>query len=149
MIIPIVFHNLRGYDSHLLMQAISKVEGKISCIPNNMEKYISFSLGKLRFIDSTKSLLGSLDRLVKVGKPEYFKITANYELNAEERQMLLRKAGSDLQSPFHQKKPFTASSTMKTSARTTTKTRSKSGQASGVKTWVTTTTSIYVHKFSC
>ncbi len=42
--IPVVFHNLRGYDSHLLMQAISKVEGRISCIPNNTEKYISFSL---------------------------------------------------------------------------------------------------------
>ncbi|KAK3756562.1 hypothetical protein RRG08_007587 [Elysia crispata] len=43
--IPVVFHNLRGYDSHLLMQVISKVEGRISCIPNNTEKYISFSLG--------------------------------------------------------------------------------------------------------
>ena len=43
--IPVVFHNLRGYDSHLLMQAISKVEGRVSCIPNNTEKYISFSLG--------------------------------------------------------------------------------------------------------
>ena len=42
--ILVVFHNLRGYDSHLLMQAISKVEGRISCIPNNTEKYISFSL---------------------------------------------------------------------------------------------------------
>ena len=41
--IPVVFHNLRGYDSHLLMQAISKVEGRVSCIPNNTEKYISFS----------------------------------------------------------------------------------------------------------
>ena len=36
--IPVVFHNLRGYDSHLLMQAISKVEGRVSCIPNNMER---------------------------------------------------------------------------------------------------------------
>ena len=50
--IPVVFHNLRGYDSHLLMQAISKVEGWVSCIPKNTEKYISFSLGQLGFIDS-------------------------------------------------------------------------------------------------
>ena len=28
------------------MQAISQVEGEIICIPNNMEKYISFSLIK-------------------------------------------------------------------------------------------------------
>ena len=52
-IIPVVFHNLRGYDSHLLVQAISKVEGRVSCIPNNTEKYISFSLGQLRFINSS------------------------------------------------------------------------------------------------
>ena len=36
--ISVVFHNLRAYDSHLVMQAISKVEGKVSCIPNNIEK---------------------------------------------------------------------------------------------------------------
>jgi hypothetical protein len=40
--IPVVFHNmrgydfhLRGYDSHLIMQAISQEEGQVTCIPNN------------------------------------------------------------------------------------------------------------------
>ena len=61
--IPVVFHNLRGYDSHLLMQAISKVEGRVSCISNNTGKYISFSLGQLRFIDSAQFLLATLDKL--------------------------------------------------------------------------------------
>ena len=77
--IPVVFHNLRGYDSHLLMQAISKVEGRMNCIPNNTEKYISFSLGQLRFIDSAQFLLASLDKLVSANKPEAFHITARYE----------------------------------------------------------------------
>ncbi|KAK3800219.1 hypothetical protein RRG08_007560, partial [Elysia crispata] len=77
--IPVVFHNLRGYDSHLLMQAISKVEGRVSCIPNNTEKYISFSLGQLRFIDSAQFLLAPLDKLVAANKPEAFQITARYE----------------------------------------------------------------------
>ena len=63
-IIPVVFHNLRSYDPHLLMQSISKVEGRVSCIPNNTERYISFSLGQLRFIDSAQFLLASLDKLV-------------------------------------------------------------------------------------
>ena len=62
--IPVVFHNLRGYDSHLIMQAISETTGKIPCIPNNTEKYISFSLGQLRFIDSAQFMLSSLDKLV-------------------------------------------------------------------------------------
>ena len=74
--IPVVFHNLRGYDSHLLMQAISKVEGKVSCIPNNTEKYITISLGQLRFIDSVQFLLACLDKLVVANKPEAFQITA-------------------------------------------------------------------------
>ena len=36
--IPVAFHNLRRYDSHLPMQAISKVDGRISCSSNNTEK---------------------------------------------------------------------------------------------------------------
>ena len=86
--IPVVFHNLRGYDSHLLMQAISMVEGKVSCIPNNTEKYISFSLGQLRFIDSAQFLLASLDKLVAANPPEAFQITARYE---QLRELLMRK----------------------------------------------------------
>ena len=89
--IPVVFHNLRGYDSHLLMQAISKVEGRMSCIPNNTEKYISLSLGQLRFIDSAKFLLASLDKLVAANRPEAFHITARYEPNHQKRTLLMRK----------------------------------------------------------
>ncbi|KAK3718101.1 hypothetical protein QZH41_017198 [Actinostola sp. cb2023] len=48
--IPVVLHNLRGYDSHLIMQGLGKMTSeKISCIPNNTEKYISFSVGNLVF----------------------------------------------------------------------------------------------------
>jgi hypothetical protein len=89
--IPVVFHNLRGYDSHLLMQAISKVGGRVSCIPNNTEKYISFSLGQLRFIDSIQFLLAPLGKLVAANKPEAFQITSQYEPNKERRELLLRK----------------------------------------------------------
>ena len=73
------------------MQAISKVEGRISCIPNNTEKYISFSLGSLRFIDSAQFLLSSLAKLVAANKPEAFQITAQYEPDKERRDLLLRK----------------------------------------------------------
>ena len=89
--IPVVFHNLWGYDSHLLMQAISKVEGRISCIPNNTEKYISFSLGQLRFIDSAQFLLAPLDKLVAANKPEAFQFTTHYEPDHQKRGLLMRK----------------------------------------------------------
>ena len=89
--IPVVFHNLRGYNSHLLMQAISKVEGRVSCIPKNTEKYISFSLEQQRFIDSAQFLLAYLDKLVAANPPEAFQITAQHEPNRERRELLMRK----------------------------------------------------------
>ena len=68
--IPLFFHNLKGYDGHLLMQAMARVQGKIKCIPTNTEKYVSFSLGNLRFVNSVNFLLSSLDKLVK-GSDEF------------------------------------------------------------------------------
>jgi len=50
--IPVVFHNLRGYDARHLMQAMSQLQKEMKCIANNTEKYISFSIGGLRFIDA-------------------------------------------------------------------------------------------------
>jgi hypothetical protein len=50
--LPVVFHNLKGYDSHfILKQAFSLKCKDIWAIPN-MEKFISFGWGKLKFIDS-------------------------------------------------------------------------------------------------
>ena len=74
MIIPVIFHNLQGYDAHLFIKQLSKIRGDFTCIPSTEEKYISFSKkvkvdeyqnkdGKtvslnfeLRFIDSFKFL---------------------------------------------------------------------------------------------
>ena len=68
--ITVFFHNLKGYDGHLLNQAMARVKGEIKCILTNTEKYISFSLGNLRFADSVNFLLSSLDKLVK-GSDEF------------------------------------------------------------------------------
>ena len=73
--VPVVFHNLRGYDSHLIMQEIGKFKMEVNVIPNNMEKYISFSLGKhLVFIDSIQFMASSLEDLVSNLSPEDFRI---------------------------------------------------------------------------
>ena len=64
--IPVVFHNLKDYDSHLIMQELGKFNLKINVIPNGLEKYISFSINnKLSFIDRFQFLSSSLDSLVK------------------------------------------------------------------------------------
>ena len=77
--IPVIFHNLRGYDSHFIMQQIGEIAEnyaykdkkekeqplKINAIPNNMEKYMVFMLGNhLTFIDSFQLMRSGLDKLV-------------------------------------------------------------------------------------
>ena len=77
--IPVIFHNLRGYDSHFIMQEIGaivkdyeytnnkgqKCQMNINAIPNNMEKYMAFMLGNhLTFIDSFQFMMSSLEKLV-------------------------------------------------------------------------------------
>ena len=80
-----MFHNLSGYDSHLFIKNLGFSEGNIDCIPNNEERYISFTkkihVGsytkkvkneeetkplhhQIRFIDSFKFMATSLDKLV-------------------------------------------------------------------------------------
>ena len=49
--ISVIFHNLKSYDSHLIMQGQGKFNLKINVITNGIEKYMSFSINnKLRFI---------------------------------------------------------------------------------------------------
>ena len=70
--IPIVLHNLKNYDAHLMMQDLSKFSFKINAIPNGLEKYMSLSINKLIFIDSFQLLRFSIDSLVKnLGKDEH------------------------------------------------------------------------------
>ena len=39
---PVIFHNLRGYDSHLNFSELDKLDVKISVIPNGLEKYMHY-----------------------------------------------------------------------------------------------------------
>ena len=83
--IPVIFHNLLGYDSHFIMQQIGEIANKhgytnrkgekqdlnINAIPNNMKKYMAFMLGNhLTFIDSFQFMSFSLNKLVS-NLPKY------------------------------------------------------------------------------
>ena len=64
--VPEIFHNLRGYDSHLIFCELDKFDAKISVISNGLEKYMTFFLNKnLLFIGSIQFMNFSLDKLVK------------------------------------------------------------------------------------
>ena len=64
--VPVIFHNLKGYNSHLIMQEIGKFDVKIGVIPNGLEKYMQFAFNKsLAFINSMQVMNSSLDALVK------------------------------------------------------------------------------------
>ena len=71
--IPIVFHHLKNYDSHLIMQELGKFNLKINVILNEVEKYMSFTINNiLSFIGSFQYLSSSLDNLVgNLGKVDF------------------------------------------------------------------------------
>ena len=100
---PVFFHNLQNYDAHLFVRALGLMDDvlSISCIPNNNEKYISFSLKfelkriikwdpkkeewievvikhEIRFLDSFKFTLSGLNGLVKNLSREDLKETARF-----------------------------------------------------------------------
>ena len=79
--VPVIFHNLSGYDSHLFIKNLGKTQGQIDCIANNEEKYIRFLKSvmrdgkfkyKIRFIDFFKFMSSSLDKLVNNLEPDRF-----------------------------------------------------------------------------
>ena len=65
-IIPVIIHNLKGNDSHLIMQYVTRVyaPNSIDVIPTTSEKYQSFKIGNRRFLDSLKFLIASVDTLM-------------------------------------------------------------------------------------
>ena len=57
--VPVIFHNLRGYDSHFLMQEISKFKLPLQVTPTNSERYMTFHLAgrHLVFLDSFQFMI--------------------------------------------------------------------------------------------
>ena len=107
--IPVFFHNLSGYDSHLFIKKLGSPNENMDCIPNNEEKYISFSKNikvgqykdkktgelkdktfKIRFLDSFKFLPASLGTLVNNLPKDAFNNLEKY-YTPEEARLIKRK----------------------------------------------------------
>ena len=108
LILPVIFHNLQGYDAHLFIKQLSGLKGELNCIPSTEEKYISFSKKikvdeykskrtgemvslnfEIRFIDLFKFLQTSLANLVGNLQPDDFHNTK--EIFKENLDLLTRK----------------------------------------------------------
>ena len=72
--IPVFFHNLKNYDGHLIIGKANEMnerlnkKRRIEIVPQNSEKFITFSFGSLQFKDSFSFLSSSLDKLIKLNK---------------------------------------------------------------------------------
>jgi hypothetical protein len=85
LFIPVVFHNLKNYDAHHVFKYFSKrlaakydedkkesFEG-VEITALNLEKYISFKIQYLRFIDSYQFLSAGLEKIVQNMAKESFR----------------------------------------------------------------------------
>lgn len=91
--IPVVFHNLKNYDGHILISAVHKDQfTKVSVIARSLEKYTSITMGKFVFIDSLAFLPASLDNLSQICPIEMKqKYIANITTDPSKQQLLMRK----------------------------------------------------------
>ena len=96
--IPVVFHNLKGYDSHFIMNELGELikkgeeEIKIKVIAQNAEKYMAFYIGKhLAFIDSFAYMGSSLEKLASNLEDRDFIYTKKYFTDPVQFELVKRK----------------------------------------------------------
>lgn len=101
--VPVVFHNLTGYDCHLFIKELANYEGDIKIIPKTKEKYLSVTKYlpvhtkskhsmQIKFIDSFQFLSCSLDTLSKNLSDSDLNRLSN-EFPEYEKFVLMRKKG--------------------------------------------------------
>ena len=88
----VIFHNLRGYDSHLIMKEINNFDVINDVIPNCLETYTAFIINRnLVFINSMKFMNSSLDSLVKNLVDEDFKYLSKEFKGFKDKDLKLLK----------------------------------------------------------
>ncbi len=91
----VIFHNLKNFDAHIICESVGKFKfQRLQCIAQNTERYVSFSLGNLRFLDSLQFLPSSLDALVnnlaQDGLDAFAYLLGEFT-SRQDAQLLLRK----------------------------------------------------------
>ena len=72
--LQITFHNLQGYDGHIIFKELNNFNVNISVIPKYIDKYMIIIVNRhITFIDSLQFYNGSLDTLASNLNNEDFK----------------------------------------------------------------------------
>ena len=89
--LPIIFHNLEGYDGHIIFKELNNFDVTIDVIPKTIEKYMSIVVNRnITFIDSTEFYKGTLDTLASNLDDKNFKYLM-LEFNPDKLEILKRK----------------------------------------------------------
>ena len=99
--IPVIFHNLKGYDSHFIINELGELIKKaketeerisINVIAQNAEKYMAFYINNhLSFIDSLQFMSSSLEKLASNLVDENFIYTKKYFTDPVQFGLVKRK----------------------------------------------------------
>ena len=100
--IPVIIHNLKNFDSNLILKELNQEYfKKCRVIPKSTEKFLSFSLNKIKFLDSFQFMSASLDNLVsnlRNSGLKAFKITTSLfeekygKIDEKDLEILLNKS---------------------------------------------------------
>ena len=89
--LPIIVHNLLGYDWHLIFKELNNFDVTIDVIPKAIEKYMSIIVNRnITFIDSLQFIKASLDTLTSNLEDNDFKYLMS-EFPSDKLEILKRK----------------------------------------------------------
>ena len=89
--LPIIFHNLQGYDGHIIFKELNNLDVGIAVIPKCIDKYISIIVNRyITFVDSLQFYNGSLNTLASNLNNEDFKHLTS-EFGIDKLEILKRK----------------------------------------------------------
>jgi hypothetical protein len=73
---PLFFHNLSGYDGHIIIKKL--IDQTVKILAKSAEEYISFQIGSIRFLDSLRFFQNSLENVCNSTSPDDLKILRKY-----------------------------------------------------------------------
>ena len=89
--LPVIFHNLEGYDGHIIFKELNNFDVDIDVIHKGIDNYMSIIVDRhITFIDSLQFYKGSLDTFAPNLNNEDFKYLTS-EFGIDKLEILKRK----------------------------------------------------------